>query len=320
VTGPRFSDFHETDVGRAETEQRAAVRLDHAPASQFGFHTHTVTRGPLRVEATRCTDGIHVQVLTDEPTYAVGLPVRGPVHTDHRGRELDLGPGQAAVFTPAEEAEMSSNDRFDVLLVRVRSAALEDALEALLGRAVRRPLPLPASMALDTTAGAAWSDTVRLVADATPGATSVLASPMSAEPLQYALLARLLLASDHPEREALDARVPSWGPRTVRNCVDSIEDQPERPMTLASLAAEVGLSVRALEGCWMRHRSVPPGEDVGRVRLGRAHRDLEFYRPGETTVATVATSWGFRPEPFVNAYGTRFGRPPAQTLRGHAYA
>lgn len=322
MTSPDFSDFHETDVGRAETQTQlpTAIRIDHAPASRFAFHTHAVTRGPLRVEETRCSDGICMQMpTTDRPAYVIGLPVWGPLHTDHRGQELDVGPGQAAVFTPEAEAEMVSDDGFDVLLVQVRASALENALEALLGRPVQRPLPLPTSMSLGT-AGLAWQDTVQLIADTMPGMPSVLANPMSAEPLQDALLARLLLAIDHPDRDALDASVPSWGPRTVRSCVDYIEDHAEEPMTLASLADEAGLSVRALEGCWIRHRDVPPGQDVGRVRLGRAHHDLQFYRPGETTVAAVATSWGFRPEPFVAAYGNRFGRPPAQTLRGPAFS
>ena len=86
--------------------------------------------------------------------------------------------------------------------------------------------------------------------------------------------------------------------------------RPVIDSAFGGLAADAGLSVRALEGCWLRHRDVRPGHDVGRVRLGRAHRDLEFYRPGETTGNAVARSWGFRPQPFVAAYGARFGRYP----------
>ena len=257
------------------------------------------------VEETRGTDGIHLR-LPDRPSYQVGLPVRGPLHADHRGKELDLGPGRAAVFSPWPETTVVTGDRFDMLLVDVGSAALEDMLEALLGRTVRRPLRLLTSMTVSTAAGRTWAGTVRLVADATTDTSSVLANPMSAEPLQDTLLVRLLLAADHPHRDALDERVPTWGPRAVRRCVDYIEDHPERPLTLAGLAADAGLSVRALEGCWLRHRDVRPGHDVGRVRLGRAHRDLQFYRPGETTVTAVARSWGFRPQPFVAAYGDAF--------------
>ena len=122
-------------------------------------------------------------------------------------------------------------------------------------------------MTLGSAAGRMWADTVRLVADTTADTASVLADPMSAEPLQETLLVRLLLAADHPHRDALDERVPTWGPRTVRRCVEYIEDHPERPLTPAGLAADAGLSIRALEGCWLRHRDVRPGHYVGRVRL-----------------------------------------------------
>ena len=319
MTTPRFADVHVTDVGRVDAQLPQTVHLDHVPTAPFAFHTHRVTRGPLGVEETRGTDGIHLR-LPDRPSYQVGLPVRGPLHADHRGKELDLGPGRAAIFSPWPETTVVTGDRFDILLVDVGSAALEDMLEALLGRTVPRPLRLRTSMTVGTAAGRTWAGTVRLVADAATETSSVLANPMSAEPLQDTLLVRLLLAADHPHRDALDERVPTWGPRAVRRCVEYIEDHPERPLTLAGLAADAGLSVRALEGCWLRHRDVRPGHDVGRVRLGRAHRDLHFYRPGETTVTAVARSWGFRPQPFVAAYGTRFGRSPGQTLRGPAFA
>ncbi len=319
MTGPSFADVHETDVDEAEGRLPSSMHMDHRPAAAFAFHRHAVARGPLSVEETRCTDGVRIR-LVDEPGYVVGLPVRGPVHADHRGRELDLGPGRAAVFGPVAEAAVATGDRFDVVLVHIRSAALEDALEALLGRPVRRPLPLPATMALDTDAGRALTAAIRLVAHAVPDAASVLVNPISAEPLQERLLVGLLLAFDHPDREALDGRVPTWGPRTVRRCVDLIEAHPEWPLTLADLAAGAGLSIRSLEGCWVRHRDRPPADDIERVRIDRAHRDLESHRPGETTVAEVAAAWGFRPQPFVAAYRARFGRSPAETLRGPAFA
>ena len=65
---------------------------------------------------------------------------------------------------------MVTDDRCDMLLVDVGSAALEDTLEALLGRTVRRPLPLSTSMELGTPAGRAWVGTVQVVADADTGA------------------------------------------------------------------------------------------------------------------------------------------------------
>lgn len=161
---------------------------------------------------------------------------------------------------------------------------------------------------------------VRSVAVAGPGPTSALTNALSAEPLQDALLVGLLHLTDHPERDALDAPVRSWGPRAIRECLDLVEAHPELPLTSASLAARAGLSSLALQGCWRRHRDVLPRDDVERVRMTRAHRDLEAHRSGETTMAAVARSWGFSPRTFPAAYAARFGRSPAQTLRGPAFA
>lgn len=325
MTSPSYSDVHRTEVDRTDVEEAAAtlprsMRLDHhGPAARFTLHRHVMACDPFSVEETWCSDGIRMH-LVDESEYAVGVPVRGPLHAENRGEDLDVGPGRAAVFAPDTETDVVTDDGGDVVLVHIRSAALEDALEALLGRPVRRPLPLPTSMALDTEAGRALATTIREAVDAGPGAASVLGNPMSAEPLKYRLLARLLMAADHPEREALDGRVPTWGPRTVHRCVELIEAHPERPYTLAGLAAGAGLSVRALEGCWLRHRDRLPADDIGRTRLDRAHRDLEERRPGETTVAAVAVAWGFRPPWFATAYARRYGRTPAETLRGPAFA
>jgi AraC-like DNA-binding protein len=319
MSHPRFSDVHETDVRQVESHLAPALRLDHVPSEGFTVHVHRVMRGPVSVEETRSTDGVRI-MLEGDASYVVGLPVRKPVHAVRGRLELDLSPGQAAVFAPPVEAMIGTPDHVDVVLVRIGPGALEGTLESLLGRTVRRPLPLSTTVALGTTAGRTWVRAVRSVAGAVPCPGSTLGNPLGGEQLQDSLLAGLLYATGHPDREALDVPVLTWGPRKVRECLDLIEAHPERPLTSGTLAAHAGMSVRALVGCWRRDRDVLPRQDVERVRLRRAHQDLEAHRPGETTVAAVAASWGFPPRRFATAYGARFGRSPAQTLGGPAYA
>jgi AraC-like DNA-binding protein len=314
-----FSGVDETDPRRAEEHLTPSLRLDHAPEDRFTLHLHRVTRGPLGLDDIRCSEAVRIR-LDDDPGYVVGLPVRGTLRAEHRGRDLDLHPGRAAVLTPFPEAAMTTAAGADVVLVRVRDTALEDALEALLGRPVHRPVQLTNPAELGATAGKVWSGVVHSVAAAGARPAAGLTNPMSADPLQDALLVGLLHLTDHPERDALDAPVPSWGPRPVRDCLDLVETHPELPLTSAGLAAHVGLSVRALQGCWRRHRDVQPRDDLDRVRMTRAHRDLEARLPGETTVAAVARAWGFPPRTFPAAYAARFGRPPELTLHGPAFA
>ncbi len=261
-----------------------------------------------------------MRLPSGDADYVISLPVRGAVLAMYRGKELDLRPGQAVVFRPPAEAVMTTADDFDVLVVRVDAAALEDALEGQLGYPVRRPLPLAPTLDLDSAGGRGWATLLRyLLGAAVPGGP--LANPMIAEPLQDALLAWLLQAIDHPYREALDASVRSWGPRAVRRCVDTIEAFPQRPLTTAGLAADAGMNVRVLQQCWRRHHDMTPMGYLRGVRLACAHRDLQEHAPGETTVSATAFNWGFaRPARFTTRYTRRYGLPPHQTLRGPAYA
>jgi AraC-like DNA-binding protein len=298
----------------------ASLDLVHRPAGSYELDVHGFVRGPLSIEETCCTDGTRMRLPSEDPGYVVSFSVRGAMLAVHGGRELDLGPGRAVMFQPPAEMVMTTEDDFDVFIVRVDAVALEDALEARLGYPVRRPLPLPLTLDLGTAAGRGWAELVRHVLHcAVPG--GLLTNPVIAEPLQDSLLDGLLRTSDHPYREALDAPVRSWGPSTVRRGVDTIEAFPQRPFTMAGLAAEAGVSVPVLQECWQRHWGVRPMRYLQQVRLTCAHHDLDEHAPGETTVAATALRWGFaRSARFTTRYAGRYGLPPAQTLRGPAYA
>jgi transcriptional regulator GlxA family with amidase domain len=58
-------------------------------------------------------------------------------------------------------------------------------------------------------------------------------------------------------------------------------------------------------------------EYLRRVRLDRAHRDLEAADPSVDTVTAIAGRWGFtHPGRFSSIYKQAFGRSPSVTLRG----
>lgn len=325
MTNPRLFAIHELNPQLAESASAtpgvtATLEPLHRPTEAYELDVHGFTCGPLSIKETRCTDGTRVRLPSGDAGYVISIPVRGAILALQRGRELDLCPGQAAVFPPPVEAVMTTGDNFDVLVVRVDAAALEDALESRLGYPVRRPLPLAPALDLDSAAGRVWAALLRYVIDAAvPG--GLLANPMIAEPLQDSLLDGLLRVIDHPYREALDAPVRSWGPHTVRRGVDTIEASPQHPFTKPALAADAGVNVRVLDQCWRRHRDIKPMSYLRRVRLTHAHRDLQEHAPGETTVTATAFKWGFaQPARFATSYTRRYGLPPGQTLRGPAYA
>ena len=106
-------------------------------------------------------------------------------------------------------------------------------------------------------------------------------------------------------------------PAAVRRAKALMDDHPERPLTVADLAAAAGVGGRALQGAFRRHLGTTPMGYLRRVRLERAHRDLQAAPPdGTVTVREIARRWGFaNPSRFATDYRAAFGRLPSRTLR-----
>jgi AraC-like DNA-binding protein len=108
-------------------------------------------------------------------------------------------------------------------------------------------------------------------------------------------------------------RVP---PATVRRAVAYIDAHSDQPVTGDDIAAAAGLSVRALQAGFRRHLDTTPLGYLRRVRLERAHRDLQAADPTTgVTVAAIARRWGFTDlSRFAADYRKIFGRLPRHTL------
>jgi AraC-like DNA-binding protein len=105
-------------------------------------------------------------------------------------------------------------------------------------------------------------------------------------------------------------------PGTVRRAVAHIEAHAAEPVTLEEIAASAGVGVRALQAAFRRHLDTTPLAHLRRVRLDRAHRDLQAADPTSgATVTGIAHRWGFADlSRFGAYYREAFGRPPSHTL------
>jgi transcriptional regulator GlxA family with amidase domain len=127
----------------------------------------------------------------------------------------------------------------------------------------------------------------------------------------------LLLATDHPYRDALTRPGIAYRPSPTRRAIDAIQAHPEHPFTVTTLARTAGVSVRTLQAGFRRYVGSTPMAYLRHVRLARAHDDLWAADPGQTTVADVAYRWGFlHLGRFAAAYRTRYHTTPSQTLQG----
>jgi hypothetical protein len=159
------------------------------------------------VREIRCVHATHVRLSDDGTCYTVAIPVNGAVEVTHRACAVDADSGRAVVCRPECNIDMSCGEGFSCYAVTIDTSALTDVLEHRLGHLVRRPPELATSLDLRTPAGRAWAELIRLLVS-----SPVLRHPLLAAAAQETLVARLLLALDHPYRDELDAPVHSWGP------------------------------------------------------------------------------------------------------------
>ena len=95
-----------------------------------------------------------------------------------------------------------------------------------------------------------------------------------------------------------------------------IDDHAADDIGLADIAAAAGLGARGLQLAFRRHHGVTPLEHLRRVRLDRAHRDLQASTPVDATVGGIADRWGFPHHGNFSAlYLRTYGCSPSMTLR-----
>ena len=105
-------------------------------------------------------------------------------------------------------------------------------------------------------------------------------------------------------------------PTALRRATEFIHENAHRDITLSDIAASVNLTPRSVQYTFRRHLGTTPLEYLRRVRLDRAHRELQAADPRVDTVMAIAGRWGFtHPGRFSSVYKRAFGTPPSETLR-----
>jgi transcriptional regulator GlxA family with amidase domain len=165
--------------------------------------------------------------------------------------------------------------------------------------------------------GRHWDHLVRHLIAAVLRHADVMANPLIAGQLTERLAAAAL--DTFPStRLAAHPRVPPGyaTPAVVRRAMTFIEANADREMTLSEIASVSGIGARGLQAAFLRHQDTTPTAYARRVRMERAHRQLQDADPaGRDTVAAIAARWGFAdPSRFAGEYQQTYHHPPGETL------
>lgn len=162
---------------------------------------------------------------------------------------------------------------------------------------LERPIPARSAAAFMATYRHAWE-----LAAGDP-------TPLVATTAQWLLLASILAAFPHtfadepPAHDRTDAH-----PDALRRAIAFMEENADRPITLADIAVAARVSTRAVSHAFRRHLDTTPGTHLREIRLQRAREELLSTDPSTATAQTIAARWGF-------AEGDLFGQDLRRSIR-----
>jgi AraC-like DNA-binding protein len=253
--------------------------------------------------------------------YDAGCLGRTCLLTLETGSLVDRSEGREEVFGPGETFLVAPPDRPYRGLVRSARYTVTMLDPALLDRVARGPhagpVRITGARAVTPAANRRLTSAVGYLRDHVLTDPDASASDLVVSTALQHLAAVVLTtlpntAQTPPTRtDSVDA-----GYGTLRRAEAYIDDNAQRDITLADIAAAAYVTPRALQYAFRRHADTTPLAYLRRVRLARAHAELASSTPQQTTVTAVALRWGFLHQGrFAAAYRRAYGVAPSLTLR-----
>jgi len=306
-----------TDVDQARSMFRHiysdASVFEPAPGLPFHWQMRRVAADGVTCQVGDFQNAFTFSVEGLDNRFGLVLARTGHSAGDLRRARFEIILGRhGALISPGTPGVIETSSKYGTLNINIDAQALRKHLQGLTGRSVRGPLRFDVPIDLRSPAGA----TVYRIAIAfTIEVGRANASPLLISALRDALLTSILTCVQHNRSDCLNPRPTRLTPGYLRKAEEFMTEHLDEPITLISIAEEIGVSARALQVAFRAHRSYSPMQFLKERRLELAHQRLLEAAPG-TTVAAIAMAAGMdHLGRFSLEYKKRFGESPSETLR-----
>ncbi|MGC4747469.1 helix-turn-helix transcriptional regulator [Micromonospora sp. DT201] len=282
--------------------------------ARYRFTHHSVDTGPFTMATVHHTgqldmgaNNLEGLVITHTRTARIDRACGGSTNR--------FGPGDVYLVTKPGEPCSARWQPGEVEICVLDLSVLEQVATT---APTRRPGPIRFTDlgAVDAALARQWRNTTSYVNGV------VLNNPTaSAQPLVIGNAARMLAAAAlvafpntaFTEPTAADRNDASTA--TLRRAINFMEEHADRDISASDIAGAAGVSLRAVQLAFRRHRGTTPMAYLRRIRLARAHHDLVLADPRQETVSAIASRWGFASHSrFTARYHASYGVPPRETL------
>jgi len=260
-----------------------------------------VTGSPMAAERASCH--LSAPAVGD---YLLAVHLRGTARASQDGRNVDLGPGDIALFDSTRPYSIAfrAGGRFAHIIYQIPRASLDVRRQAGKVTALRVPATSgPGRLAfpyLRTLAASPWP-----AASEAPG-------PAFIDVALDLVAGALRAAAGHRDQ------LPAHGARIHELKASALARLGDPGLSPESLARVSYISVRQLHRLFARE-GLSFATWVREQRLRRCRDDLADPHLGHLAISEIAGRWGYRsPAHFTRAFSARFGVTPRELRRRQA--
>jgi AraC-like DNA-binding protein len=294
-----------------------SFRIRQLDRGEFRWSSRSATVGPVVMRRGRYDVSVEVGGNFGADLFLLTLPTAGHAEGGPAGEPEPMVAGATAVIAAATRLESRFDAGWEGIQLVIPRDLFARNLTALLGVDTMPPIAFAPRIDIADGAGAALARLLTLAADEVRRPAGALASPLVASNIVDALVHHMLLRLPHNHIARLHAPVRPAEPGYLRQAEEFLVANVDRPVSNVELAERVGVSVRAIELAFRRHRDLSPQRFLRERRLELARRRLVARTGG--TVSDIAFACGFTHlGRFGAEYRARFGESPSQTLRDPA--
>lgn len=247
--------------------------------------------------------------------YSLFIPLDGAIELGAGSRRVAIAPGAAGFGEAPNFSQHVYSERSRFLVIGIDRAEMIRHLSDLIERPVARPLEFTPNVDLTTDAGQTIMAAVGALQGGLAGSAPLLRSPIAMKRMKETMIALLLEGIPHRFSDELRSPVAAVSPYYVKRAIEFMWANASRPMSASEIAAECGVSVRALNSGFRGFKAMSMMAFLREIRLSAVRQELRD--PASTaSIAEIAGKWGFTHfGRFSSEYEKRFGELPSRTRR-----
>ena len=250
-----------------------------------------------------------------DDTYLVKWTLAGQGRLWSGDRTAITSPRSIVITEPTEHTKIHMTAECQHLTVRVSRRALLETLAARLNRPPRKALQFNLEIPMDSDFARAWCELVAHICHISATAPAALASENVRKQYSRTLMEILLSAAPHSHTNAIEEpanRPTAWHVGRAR---DYVHEHLSEGISIADIAARVGVTPRTLQNGFRKAFNLTPAEYIRRARVDALHQAL-LAADGNAGVTNLMMNVGIvNFGRFAQYYREQIGVSPSTTLR-----